>query len=1671
MHTPSATSTSRASRGVSPGCLKRTQAGSPSAALSWTGANGVPWGLSLARGRSSTVGAVTLTGALQSCQLNVAKRRRCTSWLRNFSPSIPLMTIPLLRSFFRHAPPFLLCLAAFCSHAAAVPAFPGAEGFGASALGARASASPTVYHVTNLNDSGTGSFRDAVSASNRFVVFDLGGIIKINTPIVAASNLTIAGQTAPGGGITVYGNRISFSGANNTICRYMRFRMGIDGDDGADAMGLANGNDLIFDHISASWGRDETFSISGDTAIRITIQDSIIAQGLRIHSAGGLIQTSGGVSIFRTLYADNWMRNPKIKGVNDYINNVVYNWGGGGGYIPAGDSAGDTYANMIGCYFIGGIESGAGTSPFKTGNANYRLYHANNLQDLNLDGVLNGSAVTGSSFSTLTLVGTRFAYPAPTTEFTAPAALTWVLDRAGASHKRDRTDNYVLDEVRSYGTSGVFIYDEAEMGGIGSVASGLKIPDADNDGMPDWWEQAAGTNLAVADSTTIAADGYTNIERYLNAIVVGGVPGATITGITTDTGSSATDGVTNDTTLVLSGTSKPGASVAISRADTGLLATVVADGSGTWTYDYTGTVLADRAYAFQSRATLAGVLTAPSQAFVVKIDTVPAPAPVITSIALAPALTVSGTAIPGDTVTLLLAGVLTTDTAVADELGNWTATYTGTTTKPDGIYAYTAKASDLAGNTGPVSATYSVNTTITPPAFTAITTDSGASTSDKLTNDTTLTFSGTAPANSTVSVTRAGIGVIGSTTANSGGAFSFSYGTTLAAGVHTFTAAASTGGTASPASTPLTVTIDTAAPVISSIKRLNPATYSTNGGTVVYRVTFAEAVSGVDIADFTLTKSGTAGTLSSVAADSTASVYDVTVTGVSGDGTLRLDLAASGTGIVDVAGNAIAAAAYTAGQSYTVRGTGSGVWISTDDGDVWGDSSNWDGALIAGGSSATADFSLRDLTADASLYLSAAVTLKRIVIGDLDYSTPASWTIGNAGVTARTISFGSAVADLIVNAATTPTGDSADVPAAADYPQHLAVSLVGSGGLTKTGVGTLELNAPNPSLTGALTVTKGILQVGLGGTYSPSSVTLATSQQLRVAGGTFSTPGNTSWTSGTGTGVIVSGGDATFAKIIPTNTRNSFFRVSGGNVSVAEINFPRSADSESAASTSTGVLISGGVSTFGTIGLGTTDSWGNMNVTGGQVSVTGLLHVGYQKTSTRGGVLNVTGGVLNATDSAYGIVLGRNPGGTSANTNNVAKLTITGGVVNAARLTLGYDSTVTAGSSTVAITTGELTLGSGGIVKNGTSGLTSTITLTSGTIGALANWSTTHPVVLAGTYANSFLRAGTASGAPFDFTLSGVLSGTGGFAKTGPGTMTLAAANTYSGTTQINAGTLNLTGTIASASAVNILSGGTLAGTGTANGLVGLFSGGIVSPAGAGTGTLTANSVRWMSGGKIALDLGAPGDRLAVTTSFNYGDAVPATYEFVLKPPAGGFTLGTVYTLVTYGTTTLTPSLLSYSGLGFAKGTFAVGGGSVTFTITDTGANAAPLATWLSANGIEAVPASILLDTDGDGMVNLAEFALGGDPLSSVSMSAATPAVANVSGADYPVVTFNRRVSRGGVSTAVEVSESVHFTTFSSGVEVAATSLGNGFEAVVARSPVSITSLPTQFLRVRVTLP
>lgn len=402
---------------------------------------------------------------------------------------------------------------------AQLPAFPGAEGFGKFATGGRTG---SVYRVTNLNNSGAGSLRDAVSQPNRIVVFDVAGVIRITSRIVVSNNIYIAGQTAPGEGITVYGNGWSFSNAHNTICRYIRIRMGATGDSGKDAVGIADGKNMIFDHCSISWGRDETFSINSSTSENITIQNTIMSQGLMTHSAGGLMQAPGGITLYRNLYVDNQTRNNKIKGVNQYVNNLVYNWTSGA-YIMGGDSQGESFANAVGNVFIQG--PGNGTRPFSVGNSLYHIYENDNLHDNNRNGVFDPYVIPQNEFGGgPDFQATPYNYPTLPT-VAANTLLADLLPTVGASLPyRDLADYYVVNEVRSLGLRGEFIAKEDVLP-FGAPSSwnlwaGNARVDTDGDGIPDSWETANGLNPASpADAMQIASNGYTNIENYINGIV------------------------------------------------------------------------------------------------------------------------------------------------------------------------------------------------------------------------------------------------------------------------------------------------------------------------------------------------------------------------------------------------------------------------------------------------------------------------------------------------------------------------------------------------------------------------------------------------------------------------------------------------------------------------------------------------------------------------------------------------------------------------------------------------------------------------------------------------------------------------------------------------------------------------------------------------------------------------------------------------------------------------------------------------------------------------------------------------------------------------------------------------------------------------------------------------
>lgn len=398
-------------------------------------------------------------------------------------------------------------------------AFPGAQGWGRFSTGGRAG---TVYHVTNLNDSGTGSLRDAVSQPNRIVVFDVAGVINISSRIVFKNNLYVAGQTAPGEGITVYGDGVSFSGASNIIVRYMRFRMGHKGSSGKDCAGISNGANMIFDHCSFAWGLDETFSINpdgkGTTPQNITLQNSIVGQGLMTHSAGGLMQTDY-VSLIGNFLCDNSTRNFKIKGINQYANNIIYNWSNGA-YIMGGDSEGKSYVNIQSNLFINGPAKGG--AAFTGGNADFHCYGVDNWQDRNIDGNFDPQEIT--DYNAATRESTPYDYPELQLN-PGKTLLDTNLPTVGASLPyRDMTDCYMVDEVLSYGKKGALISNEETLvygaPSTWKVYAGVKKQDTDGDGMPDEWENANGTDPAKNDAMTIAANGYANIENYINSITV-----------------------------------------------------------------------------------------------------------------------------------------------------------------------------------------------------------------------------------------------------------------------------------------------------------------------------------------------------------------------------------------------------------------------------------------------------------------------------------------------------------------------------------------------------------------------------------------------------------------------------------------------------------------------------------------------------------------------------------------------------------------------------------------------------------------------------------------------------------------------------------------------------------------------------------------------------------------------------------------------------------------------------------------------------------------------------------------------------------------------------------------------------------------------------------------------
>jgi rhamnogalacturonan endolyase len=872
---------------------------------------------------------------------------------------------------------------------------------------------------------------------------------------------------------------------------------------------------------------------------------------------------------------------------------------------------------------------------------------------------------------------------------------------------------------------------------------------------------------------------------------------------------------------------------------------------------------------------------------------------------------ISGAAEPFRNIALTLDGSIPAGNTVSSSAGTWSITYSAAISA--GTHSFTAVASDDNGHSSPASAPFTFNSSITTPEVTSAVGDAGTYASGATTADRTFIFNGTAGAGDQVALTRVGVGVIATVAADATGHWMFDYtSVALPAGTNSFYATASNAGGSSASSAIFTLNIQ-GTPRI-TIVRFNPTTATISSGvtSVVFRVIFRDSVSGVTTNAFKTTTTGTAaGTIATVSAGS-GTVFDVTVNSLSGSGMLRLDLKSSNGITIDSSGNP--EAGYTAGESYNLvlPTIGNGTWIQPLSGGLWSDPSNWLNAVIADGGN-TANFNTIDLTANNTVHLDSPRTLSSLIFGDTDPTTPASWLLDNNNLASNTLTLVGATPTIAVNTL------------GAGATSAIGATLVGNGGLTKTGAGTLVLSAPN-QLSGVLNLNGGFVQLTSGGSLNlgNSAVNTALNTRLMVAGGSFTTTGLVSATTSQ---VVIDSGTASLGSFRTNSDFSGTLRINGGTLNVGDVNIRRNAGATP--DFTSGFIVTGGTGSVNTIGLGTQNSYGSMSLEGGSLTAAGTITIANQATSGRGGSMRVLNNALfTSTDSSLGILMCRNNG---TNANNVATATFTGGSSSVEKFTLGFDGAVTAGSATVTINGGTIYLGSGGIIKNGGAGLVTNLNFSSGTLGARSDWSTNLSINLPNG-GNINFRSADAANVAHNISLNGILSGNGGFTKSGAGTLALRAANTFAGAVAVNGGTLDVDGSIASGNGVAVNSGGTLTGDGSVNRNVVLNSGSILRPGSATTGSaLGAASLLWNADAVFAFDLGSTTNRLTLNGALTKGSAGPHNFVFT---PQTGLASGNVYILATFGSTDFSASDLTFSGLPAGlTGAFNVTGNSIQFEI------------------------------------------------------------------------------------------------------------------------------------------
>jgi len=433
-------------------------------------------------------------------------------------------------------------------------AFPGAEGFGRNATGGRGG---KVYIVTKLTDDGSaGTFRHAINQSGkRFILFAVSGNIELQSNITLNNgDITIAGQSAPGDGICLKNYSLIIN-ADNVIIRYMRFRMGDTGAQEGDALEGRYRKNIIIDHCSMSWSTDECASFYGNE--NFTLQWSILSESLRnsihekgIHGYGG-IWGGKNASFHHNLLAHHDNRNPRfdhpgvytsdqlqtMRGMVDFRNNVIYNWGTDASY---GGEAG-TF-NMVNNFykpgpasvnkrrFLNAYKQATSTAPvYGYGTFYINGNYMDGQPDITADNWLGVEAKSGTTTDKNNLkLNTPLPFGIFISNHSAQQAYTKVLQFAGASLKRDAVDQRIVNETTN-GTSSTLgsrgstkgIIDSQKDAGGWPVLNSIAAPvNTSGDGIPDDWKIQRGLDPAkfLANGKDLST-GYDNLEVYINSVI------------------------------------------------------------------------------------------------------------------------------------------------------------------------------------------------------------------------------------------------------------------------------------------------------------------------------------------------------------------------------------------------------------------------------------------------------------------------------------------------------------------------------------------------------------------------------------------------------------------------------------------------------------------------------------------------------------------------------------------------------------------------------------------------------------------------------------------------------------------------------------------------------------------------------------------------------------------------------------------------------------------------------------------------------------------------------------------------------------------------------------------------------------------------------------------------